>query len=238
MKIFFSALALILILFPNFSCRKNTNGPTSLMTRKSLVVLGSSTAFGTGATSIDSSWVGLLRSKFEIDNKGIKIVNLALGGFTTYDILPTSTALTSQSSVADTERNVTKALSYNPNFIIINLPSNDIANNYLNEEIINNYKRITAEIVLKKVPYLITGTQPRNFPDIAQRTRLKFFNAELENIYHEKVDNYYDVLTDSVYKIKSIFSFGDGIHLNNKGHKLIFEELSSNQLLQQSLGYK
>ena len=223
-------------LFLNFSCEKKIiRNPSSPI--KTLVILGSSTAAGTGASRFDSSWVGLLSSKFKRDQKEIKVINLAVGGYATYHFLPTNTDNMPGRPDEDTNVNITKALTYQPDYIIINLPTNDIAYNYSDAEILNNYKKITSIILNNKIPFLITSTQPRNFPEEDKRKRLKLFNYKLQTEYSGGVLDYYDMLSDSLYYIKSTINYGDGVHVNNLGHKIIFEELFKNKQFLNKAGY-
>jgi hypothetical protein len=71
----------------------STNWPTpaTLLCDKpfKIVVLGSSTAFGTGADPIDSSWVKKLTTYLLQQAAPVTVVNLANLGYTTYDISPT-----------------------------------------------------------------------------------------------------------------------------------------------------
>ena len=48
-----------------------------------IVVLGSSTAYGTGANPVDNSWVNLYASAIFQKNTKLNIVNLAYPGYTT-----------------------------------------------------------------------------------------------------------------------------------------------------------
>ena len=57
-------------------------------TSHKLVVLGSSTAAGVGASSVDSGWVKRYRNYLFEKNTTINVINLAVGGYTTYDIMP------------------------------------------------------------------------------------------------------------------------------------------------------
>ena len=71
---------------------------------KKVVILGSSTAVGTGASDYEHSWVGLFSSYMA----GSTLVNLALGGYTTYQILPTGTNNGARPAV-DPGHNITAA---------------------------------------------------------------------------------------------------------------------------------
>ena len=58
-----------------------------------IVVLGSSTAEGVGPENIDDAWVNLYREYLTQQDSRFEVINLAKGGYTTYDILPTGTTI-------------------------------------------------------------------------------------------------------------------------------------------------
>jgi lysophospholipase L1-like esterase len=96
-----------------------------------IVILGSSTSYGTGAVPIDSSWVNKYRTYLKSKNAQSDVINLAVSGYNTYRVLcPTGFVPPAGRPAPDTLRNITKALSYHPNAIIINLPTNDVAAGY------------------------------------------------------------------------------------------------------------
>jgi hypothetical protein len=56
---------------------------------KRLAVIGSSTAFGQGASPIDSSWVRKINYRYKYQQAVVDtVVNLALGGYDPYHALP------------------------------------------------------------------------------------------------------------------------------------------------------
>jgi acyl-CoA thioesterase-1 len=221
------------------SCQKGSLKPTpnalgsvnapsdSVRVNYKIVILGSSTAEGTGAIPIDSSWANKLKQK----SRSFSVMNLSVGGYETYLAMPTG-ELTLGKPAPDTAHNITKTVAQHPDLVIMSFPSNDIARNYTDEEIIKNYRRLTSILEIANIPYLIFGTQPRNFSSMSQRLRLKVLNDKLKTIY---LSNYYDFLaamSTPSYEIIPDFSFGDGIHLNNKGHNLIFTGLLSTRQIQ------
>jgi len=188
-----------------------------------LVVIGSSSAFGTGCSPIDSSWVNRFKAQF----KSIEVVNLAANGYSTYCALPSGYSIPFRPK-PDNFRNVTKALSLSPNLVLISFPTNDVALNYTDEEIINNYSRIVSVLNGAKIDYLILSTQPRDFLASEKRTRLKLLNDKLQAIYSSHYYDFFGEIATLSFKIKSDLAAGDGIHLNNKGHRLIFNGLIKN----------
>jgi acyl-CoA thioesterase-1 len=202
-----------------------------------IVVLGSSTAAGVGASSANFAWVELLKFKLRDDSKNVNVVNLGIGGSTTFDIMPTGSFVPQSRPAPNTSRNITTALSFHPFLIIINMPTNDVATNYTDEEILANYNTVCSEMDSAHVNYIITGTQPRNLPTAEQRTRLLTLNDKLLKAYPNHVVDILTKLSKSSYYISDYYAAGDGIHLNNRGHRVIFGYIFKLPLFQQLLGY-
>ena len=105
-----------------------------------IVVIGSSTAAGTGPSSPDSAWVNRYRKYLQAINPNNQVINLAIGGTTTYHIMPTWYTAPAGWRATNPNNNVTQAIQLGVDAIIVNMPSNDndAANNYgLNEQMTN-----------------------------------------------------------------------------------------------------
>jgi lysophospholipase L1-like esterase len=127
-----------------------------------LVVLGLFTAAGVGASTIDSAWVTRYKNYLFEKNTTIKVINLAVGGYTTYDIMPTGLVPPSNRPTPKIANNVTRTVTYNPETIIINLPSNDVTNGFTIGEQLANYDSIAAIAKQNNIPLWVTTTQKRN----------------------------------------------------------------------------
>lgn len=198
--------------------------PISGEFRPLIVVLGSSTAAGVGASSSDSSWVGRYRNYIKALDTRAYLVNLAVGGFTSYDVMPSGYVPPAGRPTPKTENNVTKALTYKPWAIIVNLPSNDAANNYSTGEQLYNMNAITQAATNEQVPIWVTTTQPRNFSQ-AQRDNLKQMRDYILSIYRDHAISIFDTLANEDGTIKTIYNSGDGVHVNNDGHKVIYDKV-------------
>ncbi len=179
-----------------------------------VVVLGSSTAVGTGASS-NRGWVDLLHNHLLTQLPNHQLFNLAVGGYTTRDVLPTGNA----------NHNITQALSLNPSVILVNLPSNDVARSISDEESMRNFAALKEEADAEGVPIYFTTTQPRNFSSVDTRQRLATQADQIEALFSPYVISIYSELADSNHRIKPPYGSGDGIHLNNAGHQFIFTEV-------------
>ncbi|MDT3402337.1 SGNH/GDSL hydrolase family protein [Mucilaginibacter terrae] len=199
-----------------------------------IVIIGASTAAGSGATPIDSSWVNRLRSETAGNPVPLKYINLAKGGYTSYEGMPTG-FVKSGRPAPDTARNITKALSYHPSLVMITFPSNDIAKGYASDEVVNNYAAIVRKLDSAKVPYILFGTQPRDFTDATRRVALKDLNDRLASIYGNKANDYFGRLDTTDYKIKGSLAAGDGVHLNNKGHYVVLLSVKNHPVFRATL---
>src|SRR5215211_5558283 len=197
--------------------------------QKRLVVLSSSTAEGVGASSYDSSWVGRVqreyrKNSFDLDTS---VVNLAVGGFVSYQVMPTGYTPPPSRPFADPEHNVSKALSLFPDVIIINLPTNDVGSGYSEAEFMNNLRYLYTYITSRGVGCFITTTQPRTYFSFEQRKSLFNLKDSILNAFTLKAINFWDdlVSTEGQYYLRAEVNSGDGTHLNDLGHRLVAQKV-------------
>jgi lysophospholipase L1-like esterase len=199
--------------------------------QKTIVVIGSSTAFGTGATPIDSSWVNRLQFEFRknmTDGVDTNIVNLAVGNTNTYMAMPTGYVPPPGRSLPDPNMNITKALSYNPHVIIVNFPSNDISVGHTKLEIMDNFRLIYQTGVAGGARVFIATTQPRDFsPNTTMMQYQRDLVDSIQNTFGIYAIDFWNDLVSIVppNNIRPEVSFGDGIHVNNLGHRLLFQRV-------------
>ena len=194
-----------------------------------IAVIGSSTAAGQGAAPPEKAWVNLYRAYLKSLNPANEVFNLGLGGQQTFQLLPTGYQPPPKRPVPDPERNVTKALSLRPDAIIVNAPSNDAMAFYGPEEQIVNFDLIIQTAKMAGVPVWICTTQPRVFSaqQIDIQLRLK---AAILSRYGEQAINVWDILATPEHLPDPRFCLGDGAHLNNQGHQLLFEQVRAKNL--------
>ncbi|MFN8588285.1 MAG: SGNH/GDSL hydrolase family protein [Candidatus Eisenbacteria bacterium] len=153
---------------------------------KLIVVIGSSTSAGTGASTADSAWVSRYRRYVKsFDPKAI-VVNLAVGGYTTYHVMPTGYTPPANRPSPMPRNNITFGLTYKPWAIIVNLPSNDVSSGYSIEEQIANYDTLRARAAAAGVPIWITTSQPRNFATQVQRDQLRIMADSTMSVRAER----------------------------------------------------
>ncbi len=207
------------------------------LAQKKVVVLGSSTAEGTGASPVDSSWVARLQASFRKNTSdGIDTVvdNRAKGGYTTYHSMPTGNSVPNRPA-PDPDRNVTYVLNDIPraNVVIINYPSNDITNGFSAKEMMDNLRAMVEILNANNITTYITTTQPRTWLSDEQRTTQRQLVDSIRLNFGLYAINFWDDLVtgDGSNTIRSEVSAGDGIHINNLGHRLVFERVQAKNIL-------
>jgi len=189
-----------------------------------IVVLGSSTAEGAGPRDRNNAWVNRYHAYLQTTNPEISVINLARGGYTTYHLMPDNFAPTADRPAPDKERNITRALALRPAAMIINLPSNDTAYGYTVKEQLANYDSLLAIAKRNKIPVWICASQPRNLSG-AQRKDLRAIRDAILTKLGGKAIDFWNGIATNDDKIKSVYDSGDGIHLNDEAHRLLFERV-------------
>ncbi len=187
-----------------------------------IVVIGSSTAAGTGASNPANAWVNRYRTFLDSIQPANEVINLAQGGYNTYRLMPSAFVPPMNRPLPDTARNITKALSLNPDAIIINLPSNDAASGYGTVEQMSNFIAMYNEGVAQSVPVWVCTTQPRNFGPAAIQIQLEVRDSILIQFGNMALD-FWSGAANLSNTIDPAFDSGDGVHLNDAGHGLLFE---------------
>ncbi|HEX9007406.1 MAG TPA: SGNH/GDSL hydrolase family protein [Bacteroidota bacterium] len=189
--------------------------------RKVIVVLGSSTAAGTGASVPDSSWVARFRRAAKERDSTVQVVNLAVGGYTTFHVMPTGYRPRRGRPKPDPAHNITRGLKFRPGCIIFNLPSNDAAGGFRVSESLANYDSVLARIP-RGIRVWVTTTQPRDLDSLG-RARLTALRDSTYARFGEHALDFWSGLANPDGSLKTEFDAGDGIHLNDKGHRILAE---------------
>ncbi len=200
-----------------------------------IVVIGSSTAEGQGSWPMeDSSWVSRLRKSFNrntTDGLDTLVYNLALGGTNTFKGRENGCVDCPANLQPDPIRNVSMAMSYSPDLLLVNYPTNDVANLFPTKATMDNYRKYqqVGSSVIKNIVFLTP--QPRTALQTDQKTQLRQqVDSVLLNFPGRSI-NVWSFLVDrdepGYYNIESSVSAGDNVHVNNKGHRLIFEQVST-----------
>jgi hypothetical protein len=190
-------------------------------------IIGSSTAAGMGASVPDSMWVKRVTHYYQSFGFTIIEKNLAVGGRNCYQGMPSSYTPPPGRDFPQ-PGNVTEALTFNPDVVLVCYPTNNY-NFYSIAEIMNCLQTMKDSVnILGKICY-ITSSQPRqdgSFPDMPARTILKVIRDSIMNRFGTyAIDFFTDVADPVTYMIRPEYSFGDNIHLNDAGHRVLFQKV-------------
>ncbi len=195
-----------------------------------IVVLGSSTAAGTGPSSSDSTWVNRYRKYLQKINPANQVTNLAQGGTTTYEIMPDWFVAPPGRRVTNPARNVTQAISISADAIVINMPSNDAALGYSVAEQLFNFNTIVASADSAGIPVWVCTTQPRNFSATQIQVQMDVRDSVLA-IYGNKAIDFWTTIANTTGTIDSLYDSNDGVHLNDAGHRILFQRVRDKNIL-------
>jgi lysophospholipase L1-like esterase len=190
-----------------------------------IVVLGSSTAAGFGVSSKDSSWVNLYATYLRKLNPDNSVVNLAVGGYNTYHIMPDAFVPPRKRRRRDSLANITRALALDCDGIIVNLPSNDVALGYSMKEQLDNLKVVVREAENDSVPIWICTVQPRNFNRHDQRREQDELYDSIVKLFPNSVIDFWTGFVTPAAGLIEVYDSGDGCHLNDLGHRILNERV-------------
>lgn len=185
-------------------------------------VLGSSTAAGVGATA-GQSWAARLADALR--QRGLQLDNRARSGANTYQALPAAEPRASTRPATDPAQDVATALSTRPAALLLAFPSNDALLGYTAAETTANLLRLRALARAQGAAVIVLSSQPRDDANAAAREAMRATDAALAAELGPCFVDVRESLSDGSGRIAPAFAAGDGVHLNNAGHALVFERL-------------
>lgn len=215
---------------PVIASRQDGTDDMEANTERFLVVIGSSTAEGAGASHADSSWVGRLASYVRTNHPDVAVLNLAKGGYTTYHLMPGNFRAPEGRPIPDNFRNISRALRGNPLAVLINLPSNDRASGYTVEEQMSNYRAMVALLEERGIPYRITTPGPRDLDEAGLRDQRRL-KQELEAAFPGKILDFWTDIVLPDGRINPRYDSGDRLHVNDAAHAVYARRVIANSLL-------
>ena len=192
-----------------------------------LVVLGSSTAAGEVARPLDSSWVNKYKLYLGTVFQNYEVVNLAVGGYTTFNVMPTGYVRpypydTSAALAVAPNNNITKALSLNPSLILVNMPTNDSYRFIPVSQQMANFDAIVDAAVNAGVPIYVSTSQPRNESQFVRNLLIDLKNQVVSHFAGRALD-FWTGIANADGTINAQYDGDGGTHLNNAGHVVLFQ---------------
>ncbi|MGN6293149.1 MAG: SGNH/GDSL hydrolase family protein [Chitinophagaceae bacterium] len=211
----------------NFTLRWATNNST-LSASPRVVGIGSSTLAGLGL-SAPNRLGDKIEAWLNTNTTSPAWVNLAVSGYSSSNLLPAGMG-------GNSGTNIETALSSNPDFIFVSLPSNDAALGYTVNQSLVNYRLLDKLASDRGIPIFFETTQPRTQLNSDGQLLLKQLADSIRAIWPKRfVEGFYDIVDNSASTAAVIlpqYAQSDGIHLNSDGNQLV-----ANRLFSRWLGY-
>ena len=215
---------------------------------KRMVAIGSSTTAGFGATTKGSCWVGLLNNYYKCSLDVIdSAYNLGVIGSNNYNGMPTTYVPPASRPNPDAVHNVSKAIlllanlpNANDGVVIVNFPTNNYIT-YSIAEIMSSLQVIYDSVTARGNRCYITTTQPRNdlnFNTSAVKKKLADIKDSIISRFNDNSLNFWDGMYNPAdTTILEKYSYGDNVHFNNAGHRVLFERVLTKNIFNLPVWY-
>ncbi|MEY4545002.1 MAG: hypothetical protein RL685_1197 [Pseudomonadota bacterium] len=200
-------------------------GPPPLKPSFHLAIIGSSTAAGEGASSASYAWVELLAGSLR-GVSAFSVSNFAVGGYTSVELLPASRK----------SGNIEEAILDQPDLILVALAgSNDLAAGTSSATFLERLTTLRDTARAAGIPTFFMSTAPK---DISQSERVSLADwASVmqgnfqscwvpgdDGVHSPCFVDLFSALASSSLGLLPQYSSGDGIHLNDAGHSVVFRQ--------------
>jgi len=189
-----------------------------------IVLIGSSTAAGVGADPPANGWANRYRAYLVSLHPRSELINLASPGLQTFHLLPTGHLPPPKRPLPDAARNLSRALTFRPDAVLVQVPSNDAAAYYGAQEQLDNYDLMAAYALRQEVPIWFFTPQPRRFSPEQVRIQSELYCA-MKARYTPFVIDVWSPLADEAGGLLPQYDCGDGAHLNNAGHEQVLQQV-------------
>ena len=152
------------------------------------------------------------------------VSNLAVGGYTTTELLPGSGA----------DGNIEDAIGEHPDLILVGLAGgNDVSSGTSSATFFSRLARLRDVAQAAGIPTFFVSTAPKDLSDAERQTLADWAGRMSQSFescwvpgstspYAPCFIDVFDVLVNSSLELAQQFDSGDGIHLNDAGHAAVF----------------
>ncbi len=199
-----------------------TNEPCLTVSKVKVVVIGAeSTLSATG----EHSWIKKYSKYLKTFNKDNEIINLTKSGINSYQIVPTGSSSPIGRPKADPEFNITKAISFRPDAIVVNLEDIDLKQEFQANEQIINIMLIASEANKANIPVWVNTPKPMVQLDENHSPKVVKVKDLIKQRFSPFVVNFWDELADENGLVKKDFLAADGKQFNDAGENKMLEKL-------------
>jgi lysophospholipase L1-like esterase len=194
----------------------------SSQTKPVISVIGSSTAVGTGATPIDSSWVNLTKYYLEGLHEIDTIYNRAAGGTITAD---------GASNKPDTGI-VWVMANDKPDLVIVSYASNDAAADIPLDSTMAHLRFIYQTVTNAGKICWVTTPHPRDGLNGNQNAaQLAAVDSTFAQFPSYSLDFWTPLVASDGVSLAEQYNSGDGVHVNNAGHQVLFQVVKNADIM-------
>lgn len=186
------------------------------------VVLGSSTAAGVGA-SPGQAWAARLDEALR--SRGAQVDNRARAGASSYRALPAGAPRAAGRPATDPAQDVATIVDGHPRIVILSFPSNDAMLGYTAAETTANLLLMRDQARRAGVGVIVLSSQPRDGADALARATMQAIDTALAAELGACFVATHAPLADAQDRIAAAYAVGDGLHLNDAGHGVVFDRL-------------
>lgn len=186
------------------------------------VVMGSSTAAGVGA-SPGQGWAARLGDAMSA--RHVTLHSLARAGALTYQAMPAGSPAVAQRPAPDPAINTDRALGFAPRLVILAFPTNDTVAGYGADETAGNLLAMRRVLQSSAAGVMVLSTLPRNGLDASQRATLVEADRHLADALGPCFVDVRAGLDDGQGRIATTYAAGDGVHLNDAGHAVVYQRV-------------
>jgi len=210
----------------SFLCPRDT-----IAQKKIIVVIGSSTAEGVGASTPDSSYVMIVQRYYQALGLIDTIYDLGLSGTTTYYGMPDGYIPPAGRPFHSYGYNVTAALQLGADIVLVNYPSNDIVDGYSMSEFLSNLDTIYNTVIAAGKICYVTTTQPLDYHPVDTLELLRDGRDSILLDFSVHSIDFYDPLVASDSLTINPLYYVDGTHVNNAGHRALAQAVIARNIL-------
>jgi lysophospholipase L1-like esterase len=191
-------------------------------TKPVIAIIGSSTAVGTGATPIDSSWVNLTKYYFKGLNEIDTIYNRAVGA-----------TITADGASAGPDTGIIWVMANDkPDLVIVSYASNDAASDIPLDSTMAHLRFIYQYVTNAGKICWITTPHPRDYLNAGQNgLQLQAVDSTFAEFPNFNLDFWSPLVAPGTDTLDPLYNSGDGVHPNNAGYQLLFQVVKNSDIL-------
>lgn len=177
---------------------------------------------------LTNSWANRYQRHLDALRPGSLVHNLAVPGYSTFSALPTgtpiSTAIRPNTGFPDPLANITYALTFAPDVIIVSFPSGgDFTMGTTVAQIMANIA--TMQMLAQAAGAQVWVTTSKPVTDTTQVPIMLTYNADVLSTYGSHGIDFWTPMANPDGSSIAAYALTDNVHPNAEGHRILFEQV-------------